>query len=191
MDLALCIIVASVLATIVIAAVLRFEKNKPSSHWSAYLLATPGDRNAVVWNGKPPRLAEFAKQFLEMYERLWVQLIEVWPDAPQRVAEVGRPRAFAECEAVIAPLIGTDSKIDRFVTAYTLMCMITFDKVLHARLTEAKETGMDLDETAKTYITMLAGESIPDLEVNSTAAYIMQRWKFSPWVGLQSSRSKV
>jgi len=150
------------------------------AHWSAYLAATPGDRNVVQWNGSPPEIAAKAAAFVDMYQSTWPLVREVWPKASTRLAEVGRPQTFAECEAALASITGNVPAVDRFVAAYTLMAMVTYDSRLAAALVAADMTGSDLNEAATSYILELYDTGGP-IDGAAVGDLVAERWKKSPF----------
>jgi len=150
------------------------------AHWAAYLAATPGDRNVVQWHGPPPALATTAAAFVDMYQSTWPLVRAVWPRASTRLAEVGRPRAFSECEAALAPITGNVPAVDRFVAAYTLMAMVTYDSRLAAALVAADMTGSDLNEAAASYILGLY-ETVEPISSSAVGDLVAERWKKSPF----------
>lgn len=181
MDSVTIIAVAGCAAGAAAWAARRFEKSLEPGHWRAYLGATPGDRNAVVWPGKPPPLAKAAERFVDMYSATWATVAQLWPAAAERLAEVGRSRAFAEAEAAFAPLTGVGGRLERFVAAYSMMAMVTFDEGLHGRLIAAEAAGEPLSTAAAEYIAALAPGRMPEPDLGPVGRYIAERWRLSPW----------
>jgi hypothetical protein len=177
METPIAILIATLIAIVVIVVAKAVRRKNATNHWKAYLLATPGERNKVVWAGKPPTLATHAQRFVAMYEDTWRLVVELWPEAATRLAQFNRPRAFAECEAVLAPLTGTATPVDRFVEAYTMMAMITFDQKLQDRLRGADADDLVLDIAAKDYIRDMYGESTPEVEFGTAGKLVAARWQ--------------
>lgn len=177
METSIALLVASLIALMAIVIAKAVQKKNAKNHWKAYLLASPGERNKVVWAGKPPELAHRAARFVEMYEDTWQLVVQLWPDAAVRLAQFNRPRAFAECEAVLAPLTDIADPVDRFVDSYILMAMITFDERLHARLKGATAEDLDLDTAAKDYVRDLYGESTPAVDFGIAGKLMQARWQ--------------
>lgn len=181
MESATIVVVAGAAAGAAAWAARRFEKSLEPGHWREYLGAAPGDRNAVVWPNKPPPLAEAAERFVDMYSATWSTVAQLWPQAAGRLAQVGRPRAFAEAEAAFAPLTGVGSRIERFVAAYSMMAMVTFDEGLHGRLVAADAAGEPLNVAAADYIAALAPDPLPAPDLGPVGGYVAERWRLSPW----------
>lgn len=181
MDSVTIVAIAGAAAGAAAWAARRFEKSLEPEHWRVYLQAAPGGRNAVVWPGDPPPLAKAAARFVDMYTATWATVVELWPEAATRLAEVGRPRAFAEAEAAFARLTGVGSQIERFVAAYSMMAMVTFDEGLHGRLVAADAAGEPLAVAAADYIASLAPDPLPTPSFGPVGDYVAERWKRSPW----------
>jgi hypothetical protein len=177
MDVLIAVVVTVGLLLCMSAYVQRWQR---VAHWDAYLKATPGDRNAVQWSGDPPPLAATAHAFVSMYERTWPLVQRVWPCAAARLAEVGRPRAFAECEAALAGVTGCAPPVDRFVSAYMLMAMVTYDTRLAAALVAADMTGDNLDDAARTHILSLYSPVLA-IDASPVGDLIAKRWELSPF----------
>jgi len=174
------LVLAAVIAGALLCLGTYARRWQHASHWVAYLSATPGDRNVVVWDGPAPALAVKASQFVDMYQRTWPLIRDVWPEASTRLAEVGRPRAFAECEAALATITGSAAAVDRFVAAYTLMAMVTYDSRLAAALATADMTGTNLDDAARTHILSLYKPVTP-VASTPVGELVAARWKLSPF----------
>jgi hypothetical protein len=181
MDSTAVIVVAGAAAGAAAWVARRVERSLEPGHWRAYLEATPGDRNRVVWSSKAPALAEAADRFVDMYTATWATVTELWPAAAERLAEVGRARAFAEAEAAFAPLTGVGSRIERFVAAYSMMAMVTFDAGLHGRLVAADVAGENLSTAAADYIASIAPDPLPAPDLGPVGDYVAARWRLSPW----------
>jgi len=177
METPVAILIATIFAIIFIVIAKAVRRRTAANHWKAYLLATPGERNKVVWAGKPPALAAHAERFVAMYEETWKLVVDVWPEAATRLAQFNRPRAFAECEAILAPLTGTVEPIDRFVEAYSMMAMITFDQKLQDRLRGADADDVVLDIAAKDYMREMYGDGVPEVDLGTSGRLVAARWQ--------------